>query len=86
MPGISGTDLAKQIKEENLFFPMIALSSIDSFVKLLIIYDDKPKLRNVGITHKKLTSKHLKSLLYKEILTLLPIIYPTTLLLSLSFG
>ena len=32
MPGISGTDLAKQIKEENLFFPMIALSSIDSFV------------------------------------------------------
>ena len=32
MPGISGTDLEKQIKEENLFFPMIALSSIDSFV------------------------------------------------------
>jgi signal transduction histidine kinase/DNA-binding response OmpR family regulator len=32
MPGITGVDLAKQIKEENPFFPMIALSSIDSFV------------------------------------------------------
>ena len=32
MPGISGLDLAKQIREENPFFPMIALSSIDSFV------------------------------------------------------
>lgn len=32
MPGISGIDLAKQIKEEHPFFPMIALSSIDTFV------------------------------------------------------
>ena len=32
MPGISGIDLAKQIKEEHPFFPMIALSSIDSII------------------------------------------------------
>lgn len=32
MPDISGIDLAKQIKEERPFFPMIALSSIDSFI------------------------------------------------------
>jgi signal transduction histidine kinase/DNA-binding response OmpR family regulator len=32
MPGITGIDLAKQIKEEHPFFPMIALSSIDSFI------------------------------------------------------
>lgn len=32
MPGTSGTELAKQIKEENPDFPMIALSSIESFV------------------------------------------------------
>ena len=33
MPGISGSELAKQIKEELPLFPMIALSSLDSFVK-----------------------------------------------------
>ena len=32
MPGTSGTELAKQIKEELPYFPLIALSSIDSFV------------------------------------------------------
>lgn len=32
MPGTSGTELAKQIKEEDPDFPMIALSSIESFV------------------------------------------------------
>jgi signal transduction histidine kinase/DNA-binding response OmpR family regulator len=32
MPGISGTELARQIKEEKPFFPLIALSSVDSFV------------------------------------------------------
>ncbi len=32
MPGISGTDLAQQIKTERPLFPMIALSSNDSFV------------------------------------------------------
>jgi signal transduction histidine kinase/DNA-binding response OmpR family regulator len=32
MPGISGLELAKQIKEENPLLPLIALSSIDSFV------------------------------------------------------
>lgn len=32
MPGISGMELAKQIKEENPLLPLIALSSIDSFV------------------------------------------------------
>ena len=32
MPGTSGTELAKQIKEEQPFIPLIALSSIDSFV------------------------------------------------------
>ncbi len=32
LPGITGTDLARQIKEEFPFFPMIALSSIDTFI------------------------------------------------------
>tara|TARA_B100000902_G_C27316893_1_gene921883 strand:- start:1895 stop:3868 length:1974 start_codon:yes stop_codon:yes gene_type:complete len=32
MPGISGTDLAQQIKTERPLFPMIALSSNDSFI------------------------------------------------------
>lgn len=32
MPGTSGTELAKQIKQEKPFFPLIALSSIDSYV------------------------------------------------------
>lgn len=32
MPGITGTELAKQIKEERPFFPMIALSSIDTYM------------------------------------------------------
>ena len=32
MPGISGVELAKQIKEEKPFFPLIALSSLDTFV------------------------------------------------------
>jgi|UniRef100_A0A6C0J468 signal transduction histidine kinase/DNA-binding response OmpR family regulator len=32
MPGISGIDLALQIREEKPFFPMIALSSLDTFV------------------------------------------------------
>lgn len=32
MPGTTGTELAKQIKEERPFFPLVALSSIDSFV------------------------------------------------------
>lgn len=32
MPGITGTELAKQIKEERPFFPLVALSSIDTFI------------------------------------------------------
>jgi CheY-like chemotaxis protein len=32
MPGVTGSELAKQIKEERPFFPLIALSSIDTFV------------------------------------------------------
>jgi signal transduction histidine kinase/DNA-binding response OmpR family regulator len=32
MPVVSGSDLAKQIKEEKPFLPLIALSSIDSFI------------------------------------------------------
>jgi len=32
MPGITGSELAKQIKEEKPLFPLIALSSIDTFV------------------------------------------------------
>lgn len=32
MPGTSGGELARQIKEEDPFFPLIALSSVDSFV------------------------------------------------------
>jgi len=32
MPGITGTELADQIKQERPFFPLIALSSVDSFL------------------------------------------------------
>lgn len=32
MPGITGVELAKQIKQERPLFPMIALSSLDTFV------------------------------------------------------
>lgn len=32
MPGTTGSELAKQIKEERPFFPLIALSSVDLFV------------------------------------------------------
>lgn len=32
MPGITGTELAKQIKQERPLFPMIALSSLDTFI------------------------------------------------------
>ena len=32
MPNVSGVDLAKQIKEERPFLPLVALSSLDSFV------------------------------------------------------
>ena len=32
MPGTTGPELAKQIKEEQPFFPLIALSSIDTFI------------------------------------------------------
>lgn len=32
MPGTTGSELAKQIKEEQPFFPLIALSSIDTFI------------------------------------------------------
>lgn len=32
MPGVSGVELAKQIKEEQPFLPLIALSSLDTFV------------------------------------------------------
>ena len=32
MPGTTGVELAEQIKEERPFFPLIAISSVDSFV------------------------------------------------------
>jgi len=34
MPGTTGVELAKQIKEDRPFFPLIALSSLDSFVSM----------------------------------------------------
>jgi len=34
MPGTTGVELAEQIKEERPFFPLIALSSIDTFVSM----------------------------------------------------
>lgn len=34
MPGITGIELAKQIKEEKPYLPLIALSSIDTFVNI----------------------------------------------------
>lgn len=35
MPGTSGIELAKQIKEEQPLFPLVALSSIDSFINCI---------------------------------------------------
>ena len=63
MPGISGTELAAQIKEERPAFPMIALSSLDTFVttqdfecKL-----DKPinRVQLFSAIHQIVSRKHL---------------------------
>jgi len=65
MPGISGTELARQIKEERPFFPLIALSSIDSFITTQEFDQklDKPinKVQLFNAIHNILTKKQIPS-------------------------
>jgi len=61
MPGTSGLELAKQIKREIPLFPMIALSSVDSFM-LTKEFDsklDKPinKVQLLDHIHRSLTNR-----------------------------
>lgn len=60
MPHTSGIELAKQIREEKPAFPMISLSSLDSFVDstLFITHLDKPivKLQLFNAIHDILSS------------------------------
>lgn len=65
MPGTTGTELAKQIKEERPFFPLIALSSIDSFTTTASFEQklDKPinKVQLFNSIHRILSKKHTPS-------------------------
>jgi signal transduction histidine kinase/DNA-binding response OmpR family regulator len=63
MPGISGTELAAQIKEERPAFPLIALSSLDTFVTTQAFECrlDKPinKVQLFNAIHRTLSRKHV---------------------------
>lgn len=65
MPGTTGTELAKQIKEERPFFPLIALSSIDTFITTQEFEQklDKPinKVQLFNAIHHILSKKHTPS-------------------------
>ena len=65
MPGISGTELAAQIKEERPAFPLIALSSLDTFVTTQAFECrlDKPinKVQLFNAIHRTLSRKHVPS-------------------------
>lgn len=65
MPGTTGTELAKQIKEERPFFPLIALSSIDSFITTQEFEQklDKPinKVQLFNAIHRVLSKKQTPS-------------------------
>lgn len=65
MPNISGTELAQQIKEEFPFFPMIALSSIDSFTNTCYFKQklDKPinKIQLFNAIHKVLSENNINN-------------------------
>lgn len=65
MPGTTGSELAKQIKEERPFFPLIALSSIDSFITTQEFEQrlDKPinKIQLFNAIHHILSKKQTPS-------------------------
>lgn len=65
MPGTSGTELAKQIKQEKPFFPLIALSSVDSYVVSTDFEHklDKPvnKMQLFNAIHGILSKKYIPS-------------------------
>lgn len=65
MPGTTGTELAKQIKEERPFFPLIALSSVDSFITTQEFEQklDKPinRVHLFNVIHRVLSKKQTPS-------------------------
>jgi len=65
MPGTTGVELAEQIKEERPFFPLIALSSVDSFVSMSHFEKklDKPvnKIQLFNAIHNVLTKSQYPS-------------------------
>ena len=65
MPGISGTELATQIKEERPGFPLIALSSLDTYVTTQAFEYrlDKPinRIQLFNAIHRTLAKSHVPS-------------------------
>lgn len=65
MPGTSGSELAKQIKEERPLFPLIALSSLDTFITTKDFEQklDKPinKIQLFNAIHSILSKKKIQS-------------------------
>jgi len=65
MPGTTGSELAEQIKEEQPFFPLIALSSIDTFIatKEFDQKVDKPinKVQLFNAIYNTLSKNHIPS-------------------------
>lgn len=65
MPGTTGSELAKQIKEKRPFFPLIALSSIDSFITSAEFEHklDKPinRVQLFNSIHRLLSKRHTPS-------------------------
>lgn len=65
MPGTTGSELAKQIKEDRPFFPLIALSSIDSFITSAEFEHtlDKPinRVQLFNAVHRILSKRHTPS-------------------------
>lgn len=65
MPGITGSDLAAQIKEEQPFLPLVALSSIDTFVNTSDFEQklDKPfnKVQLFNCIHRIISKKQIPS-------------------------
>ena len=62
MPGISGVELARQIKEEKPCFPLIALSSLDTFVNTKEFEEklDKPinKIQLLDTIYRTILKEH----------------------------
>jgi signal transduction histidine kinase/DNA-binding response OmpR family regulator len=65
MPGMSGTDLASQIKSIDPFLPLIALSSLDTYVHNTNFFHklDKPinKIQLFSVIHKTITRANKNS-------------------------